>query len=67
MPGRDPATLTKISLGLPFWMGKAEWKSDSAERKAAWDTVCRTNMRVAVQSSEGVGFEGGAVFFVFAV
>jgi hypothetical protein len=53
MPKRDPAILTKVSLSLPFGMGKAEWESDPAERRAAWALYVELVTRVAVQSTEG--------------
>jgi hypothetical protein len=53
MPNRDPAKLTKVSLSLPFGMGKAEWESDPAERKAAWALYVELITRVAVQEPEG--------------
>ncbi|WP_263376694.1 hypothetical protein [Granulicella aggregans] len=53
MPNRDPAKLTKVSLSLPFGMGKAEWESDPAERKAAWALYVELITRVAVQKPEG--------------
>ena len=32
----DPAVLKKVSVSLPFGIGKAEWEADLTERRAAW-------------------------------
>ena len=49
MPKRDPARLTKVSVSLPFGMGKAEWESDPTKRKAAWSLYIELVTRIAVQ------------------
>ena len=53
MPKRDPAKLMRVSLSLPFGMGKAEWESDPAERRAAWSLYVDLITRVAVQEPPG--------------
>jgi hypothetical protein len=53
VPKRDPAKLTRVSLSLPFGLGKAEWESDPAERRAARALYVELITRVAVQKVEG--------------
>jgi hypothetical protein len=49
MPKRDPAQLKKVSLSLPFGIGKAEWESDPTERRAAWSLYVELVTRISVQ------------------
>jgi hypothetical protein len=51
MPKKDPAQLKKVSLSLPFGIGKAEWESDPSERRAAWDLYVELVTRVAVDQT----------------
>jgi hypothetical protein len=51
MPKRDPAQLKKVSLSLPFGIGKAEWESDPSERRAAWCLYVELVTRVAVDQT----------------
>lgn len=51
MPRRDPAQLRKVSLSLPFGIGKAEWESDPSERRAAWCLYVELVTRVAVDQT----------------
>ena len=53
MPKSDPAKLVRVSVSLPFGMGKAEWESDPAERRAAWCLYVELITRVAVQAIPG--------------
>jgi len=48
MPKKDPAQLKRVSLSLPFGIGKAEWEADPSERRAAWDLYIELVTRVAV-------------------
>ena len=49
MPKGDPTRLTKVSVSLPFGMGKAVWESDPTGRKAAWSLYIELVTRIAVQ------------------
>lgn len=52
MSNSDPAKLTKVSVSLPFGIGKAEWESDPAQRRAAWSLYIELVTRIAVQRLE---------------
>lgn len=48
--GRDaPATLRKVTVGLPFGLGSAEWEADDSEQRAAWSLYVELITRVAVE------------------
>jgi len=49
MPKKDPAKLTKVSVGLPWGIGKAEWEADPTERRAAWSLYVELVTRIATQ------------------
>jgi hypothetical protein len=49
---KDPARLARVSVSLPFGMGKAEWESDPTERRAAWSLYVELVTRVAIQPLE---------------
>jgi len=51
MPRRDPAQRKKVSLSLPFGLGKAEWESNPSERRAAWCLYIELVTRVAVDQT----------------
>ena len=51
MPKKDPAQLKRVSLSLPFGIGKAEWEADPSERRAAWDLYVELVTRVAVDQT----------------
>ena len=56
MARRNPARLTKVSVSLPFGIGKAEWTEDPTQRKAAWELYVELMTRIAVQPlPEGQG------------
>lgn len=52
MPRKDPARLKKVSVSLPFGIGKAEWEADPTERRAAWSLYVELVTRIAVQPLE---------------
>ncbi len=49
MAKTDPAKLKKVSVSLPFGIGRAEWEADPAERRAAWSLYVELVTRVAIQ------------------
>jgi len=51
MPKKDPAQLKRVSLSLPFGIGKAEWEADPSERRAAWDLYIELVTRVSVDQT----------------
>jgi hypothetical protein len=71
MPKQDPARLTKVSLSIPFGIGKAEWESDPSERRAAWSLYVELVTRVSVEGftvPEGTEAEAMAsLYSIFAV
>jgi hypothetical protein len=50
MPKEPPARLKKVSVGLPFGMGQAEWQADDTEIRAAWNLYVELVTRVAVEA-----------------
>ena len=48
----DPATLTEVSVSLPFGIGSAKWQVDQTERNAAWSLYVELITRIAVQPLE---------------
>lgn len=53
MAPRPPAKLKKVSVALPFEMGKAEWEADETEVRAAWSLYVELVTRVAVEALDG--------------
>lgn len=49
MPHNDRAVLKRVSVSLPFGLGKMEWEADPAERRAAWSLYVEIVTRVAFQ------------------
>jgi hypothetical protein len=49
MAKKSPAKLTKITVSLPFGIGKFEWTEDPVERKCAWELYVELVTRVSVQ------------------
>jgi hypothetical protein len=49
MSKHDRARLARVSVGLPFGIGKAEWEADKTERRAAWALYVELVTRVAVE------------------
>ena len=49
---RKRPKLTKVSLSLPFGIGKAEWSLSDTERTAAWCLYVELVTRIAVQPLE---------------
>lgn len=47
--GKSRARLAKISVALPFDLGKAEWRPDDTERRAAWALYVELVTRISVQ------------------
>jgi hypothetical protein len=47
------AKLKKVTVGLPFGLGSAEWEADSTQRRAAWALYIELVTRVAVQELDG--------------
>ncbi|NEQ47786.1 MAG: hypothetical protein F6K00_31355 [Leptolyngbya sp. SIOISBB] len=37
MAKAPPATLTSVSVGLPFGLGAAAWEADPNEQNATWE------------------------------
>lgn len=50
MPKQPPAKLKKVSVGLPFGMGQAEWEADDTQMRAAWNLYVELVTRVAVEA-----------------
>ena len=46
---KSPAVLTKLSLGLPFNLGNAEFVTDETQVRAAWSLYVELITRIAVQ------------------
>ena len=46
---KSPAVLKKLSLGLPFGLGNAEFVTDEAQVRAAWSLYVELVTRIAVQ------------------
>jgi hypothetical protein len=68
MSKKDPAQLKKVSLSLPFGIGKAEWESDPSERRAAWDLYVELVTRVAVdQTPTPAGGEAEAIGSLYSL
>lgn len=67
MPKKDPAKLTKVSLSLPFGIGKVDWESDPTERKAAWALYVELVTRVAVQEIDGGGLFSEALASLYSI
>lgn len=49
----SPAKLRKVTVGLPFGIGSAEWETDESERRAAWALYVQLVTRVSVQDPQG--------------
>ncbi|MGL5033588.1 MAG: hypothetical protein ACRC6M_07280 [Microcystaceae cyanobacterium] len=52
-----PAVLKKVSIGLPFNLGNAEWVADETQVRAAWSLYVELVTRIAVEpldSDEGL-------------
>jgi hypothetical protein len=46
---KSPAVLKKLSLGLPFGLGNAEFVTDETQVRAAWSLYVELVTRIAVQ------------------
>ena len=46
---KSPAVLKKLSLGLPFGLGNAEFVTDEAQVRAAWSLYVELVTRIAVE------------------
>ena len=56
-PSRKRPVLRKVSVGLPFKMGHAEWEVDDTEARAAWALYVELVTRITVEplySQEGL-------------